>query len=382
MTKNLPSITSSSDTPLATVNGGQRIATRMAENLLGMARSQERALAAKRRYRIGDYEFREADHAQIQHWAWMLGMEPEKVVEGLASSQKKRSYSNKINADFQVADGAIVSIVWDFDLLPLSDWAWGWGLQIRCLGILNAPSGTLPPLPACLHDLLCDDNRLTDLDLTPVPDLQVLICGDNQLTMLDLAPVLGLQKLNCWGNQLTKLDLTPVPGLKELRCDCNYLTDLDLTPVPGLQVLDCGVNELTALDLTSVPGLHELNCSANPLTELDLALVPNLQKLNCWENELTELNLAPVLGLQELDCANNYLTKLDLASVLGLQELRCTGNYLTELDLSKRPPNALLARGWIQVQAVVGAAGCQRWGSREEMSACLVVGRRVITSRK
>lgn len=51
-------------------------------------------------------------------------------------------------------------------------------------------------------------------------------------------------------------------------------------------------------------------------------------------------------------------------------------------DICKRPPNALLARGWIQVQAVVGAAGCQRWGSREEMSACLVVGRRVMTSRR
>lgn len=50
--------------------------------------------------------------------------------------------------------------------------------------------------------------------------------------------------------------------------------------------------------------------------------------------------------------------------------------------IRKRPPNALLARGWIQVQAVVGAAGCQRWGSREEMSACLVVGRRVMTSRR
>lgn len=54
----------------------------------------------------------------------------------------------------------------------------------------------------------------------------------------------------------------------------------------------------------------------------------------------------------------------------------------TLLPGRKRPPNALLARGWIQVQAVVGAAGCQRWGSREEMSACLVVGRRVMTSRR
>lgn len=62
-----------------------------------------------------------------------------------------------------------------------------------------------------------------------------------------------------------------------------------------------------------------------------------------------------------------------------------TGGLLADLEifeLGKRPPNALLARGWIQVQAVVGAAGCQRWGSREEMSACLVVGRRVMTSRR
>jgi hypothetical protein len=48
----------------------------------------------------------------------------------------------------------------------------------------------------------------------------------------------------------------------------------------------------------------------------------------------------------------------------------------------KRPPNPLLDRGQIQGQEVVGAAGCQRWGSRQAMSACLVVGRRAITSRR
>jgi C4-dicarboxylate-specific signal transduction histidine kinase len=50
--------------------------------------------------------------------------------------------------------------------------------------------------------------------------------------------------------------------------------------------------------------------------------------------------------------------------------------------VGKRPPNPLLDRGQIQGQEVVGAAGCQRWGSRQAMSACLVVGRRAITSRR
>ncbi len=48
----------------------------------------------------------------------------------------------------------------------------------------------------------------------------------------------------------------------------------------------------------------------------------------------------------------------------------------------KRPPNPLLDRSQVQGQEVVGAAGCQRWGSRQAMSVCLVVGRRVMTSRR
>lgn len=301
MTKNLLSITSLSDTLPATVNSGRGIATRMAENLLDVARSQERALVAQRRHRIGDYEFREADYAQIQRWARMLGMDPEKVVEVLASSQIS-PYDDKINADFQVTDGAIVSLAWDFNLLPLIDWAWGRGLQIRCLGILNAPSGILPPLPACLHELFCYGNRLTELDLTSVPNLQKLDCGNNRLIELNLTPVLGLQVLDCGYNPLTELDLTPVPGLQVLWCGRNPLTELDLTPVPGLQELYCWYNPLTELNLTPVPGLQVLSCCINELTELDLTPVPDLQELNCWLNQLTNLDLTPVPSLQALSC--------------------------------------------------------------------------------
>ena len=318
----LPAIAPASGGALTTATGQQRIAARMAENLLDVARSQERALAAQRRYRIGDYEFREADHSQIQRWARMLGMEPKKVVEALASSQKKNS-NNVIEADFRVADGAIVSLVWDFELLPLTDWAWGRGLQIWRLGILNAPQGSLPTLPEYLRNLFCDDNRLTSLTLAQVPQLEILDCRVNELTELDLTHVLGLKKLWCNTNQLTELDLTHVPGLKELWCNTNQLTKLDLMPVPGLKVLNCSSNPLTALDLTPVPGLQTLLCLKNQLTELNLTTVPGLKNLVCPINQLTELDLTSVPRLQALFCGHNRLTELDLTPVPGLKRLWC-----------------------------------------------------------
>lgn len=297
----LPAIAPASGGALTTATGPQRIATRMAENLLGVARSQERALAAQRRYRIGDYEFREADHAQIQRWARRLGMEPEKVVEGLTSSRKEYWSGGPI-AKFCVEDGAIVSLVWDFALLPLTDWVWERGLQIARLDILNAPKGALPPLPKCLHELMCEDNPLTSLTLEHVPKLKKLHCSGNQLTEIDLIPVPELQELDCGGNRLSTLDLTPVPGLQSLYCTSNELTKLELTPVPGLQALRCGFNPLTALDLTPVPRLQWLNCSFNSLSALDLTSVPGLHWLNCGYNQLTMLDLTPVLGLQHLSC--------------------------------------------------------------------------------
>ena len=232
----LPAIAPASGGALTTSTGQQRIATRMAENLLDVARSQERSLAAQRRYRIGDYEFREADHAQIQRWARRLGMAPEEVVARLGSS---RTASRFDDDNFSVRDGAIVSLVWDFSLLPLPDWDWGGDLQIARLGVLKAPRGQLPALPECLHELICDDNQLTSLTLAQVPKLK---------------------KLHCTNNELTTLDLTPVAGLQQLSCRSNRLTGLDLTPVPGLQLLDCSSNQLIVLDLTLVAGLRKLYC--------------------------------------------------------------------------------------------------------------------------
>ncbi len=330
----LPAIAPASGGALTTSTGQQRIATRMAENLLDVARSQERSLAAQRRYRIGDYEFREADHAQIQRWARRLGMAPEEVVARLGSS---RTASRFDDDNFSVRDGAIVSLVWDFSLLPLPDWDGGGDLQIARLGVLKAPRGQLPALPECLHELICDDNQLTSLTLAQVPKLKKLHCTNNELTTLDLTPVAGLQQLSCRSNRLTGLDLTPVPGLQLLDCSSNQLIVLDLTLVAGLRKLYCYRNRLTELDLISVPRLQKLHCWNNQLTELELTPVPGLQELNCSFNQLTELELIPVPRLQKLYCSFNQLTELELIHMPRLQTLYCSRNPMTDLNLAPVP---------------------------------------------
>lgn len=54
----------------------------------------------------------------------------------------------------------------------------------------------------------------------------------------------------------------------------------------------------------------------------------------------------------------------------------------TLADDGKRTANPLLDPRWVQRQAVVAAGGCQWWGSKLAMSACLVVGRRAMTSHR
>jgi hypothetical protein len=81
----LPAIVPANDGDLSIRTGPQGIVNRMADSVLDVARAQARELISQRRYKIGDYEFREADHEQIQRWARMLGITAEKMVKGLKS---------------------------------------------------------------------------------------------------------------------------------------------------------------------------------------------------------------------------------------------------------------------------------------------------------
>jgi hypothetical protein len=308
----------------------RRVMAEVTGDILARARAQDLGAA---RVPVGAYRLRAPDYRQILRWAEASGLAPEEVLERLAeSSVEQWRFAWREGQDwrlgsigFFVEDGAMVSVAWDFDVLPFLPGNWESGLLIRHLGlkgdwpdVATALRPVLPrlrtlscgwlglelldlsPVPG-LTELICGDNPLAALDLSPVPDLTTLDCGSTDLTELDLSPVPRLTKLSCWNNNLAELDLSPVPCLTNLRCGGKPLTKLDLSPVPGLTTLEYSFNNRAELDLSVVPGLTTLDCSYNKLTELDLSRVPRLTILRCGHNDLTELDLSPVPGMTTLD---------------------------------------------------------------------------------
>ncbi len=289
--------------------------------------------AAAERFRIGSYELRTPDYRQILLWAKALDVEPAGIIQRLESSVCERGDHWRLT--FKVEDGSIVTLPWDFDLLPLSVFEWVDGLVIREVGFKGSPKA--PPQISLrlqfLARLNCSAIELTELDLTNVPRLTDLQCHSNQLTALDLTNVQGLTMLWCHTNHFTELDLTNVTGLVQFSCSHNQLTKLDLSNVPALSELACSNNQLTVLDLSNVAGITHLSCENNQLTELDITNIVGLIELDCSGNRLSRLDLTNVPALRDLICSDNQLTELELSKVPGLIGLMCEKNRLTELDI-------------------------------------------------
>ena len=260
--------------------GAETILARMTSDILDLAQAHATAIKGAR-FKIGAYELREADYQQILLWAQALALPPLTVITHLANSVCENFGGDPPASRifFSLDDGAITSLAWDFEKLPLDIFRWVAGLRVEQLGFMGTPASS-PAL--ALH----------------LPFLSVLCCGETQLTELDLSNVPALTKLYCSSNQLTELDLSNVPALTEFDCSHNQLTELDLSHVPALRKLNCWMNQLTELDLSNVPDLTELYCSSNQLTELDLSNVPDLREFDCSHNQLTTLDIRKLSNLE------------------------------------------------------------------------------------
>ena len=81
-----------------------------------------------------------------------------------------------------------------------------------------------------LTHLNCIDNKITELNLQEMPNIQQLWCNNNQLTTLKVQGQ-ALWFLNCQYNKLTTLNVQGLSALQELFCQLNPLMDLNLTGV-------------------------------------------------------------------------------------------------------------------------------------------------------
>ena len=164
--------------------------------------------------------------------------------------------------------------------------------------------------------LTCNGNRITALDLSGCPALQVLNCGANQLSSLDVSKCLKLNRLECYTNQLSSLDLSANITLTQLSCYENRLISLDISKCTALTGLDCFDNQLIDLDLSANIALTGLGCGGNQLSSLDLSANIALERLLCYNNRLTSLDLSNNPALRDrVDCYNNRLSLSDLYAI-------------------------------------------------------------------
>jgi hypothetical protein len=79
-----------------------------------------------------------------------------------------------------------------------------------------------------LNGLICDNTRLTSLDVTQNTALNGVICDNNRVTSLDVTQNTALNGLICDSNQLTRLDMRTNTALTYFSCVDNQLTSLDV----------------------------------------------------------------------------------------------------------------------------------------------------------
>ena len=94
---------------------------------------------------------------------------------------------------------------------------------LAAMTTLELPSGgvtSLPGLGYCtgLTTLKCNNNQLTELNLSGLTQLTTLWCQRNQLTTLDVSELTQLTELWCFQNNLTALDITQLSGLNRIYC--------------------------------------------------------------------------------------------------------------------------------------------------------------------
>ena len=101
----------------------------------------------------------------------------------------------------------------------------------------------------------------------------------------------NLSRLECNNNKITELDLSQNKYISYLNVSSNKLKKLDVSMLK-LTYLECPNNQLTALDVSGSKGLGHLECFGNKITELDISANKDLYYLMCYSNAFTTLDIS------------------------------------------------------------------------------------------
>jgi hypothetical protein len=183
---------------------------------------------------------------------------------------------------------------------------------------------------ASLTMLQCNDNAITDLDVSGMTQLNYLYCQDNSIANLNISGLTNLWELMISNNPLSTpiLDLQGSPDLYFLFCENNGLTGINITGLTNLHDFGMLGNAIETLDLSANTNLNYLDCDDNAFTSINVTGLTNLQYFYCSNNQLESINVSGLSNLIEFYCNDNLLNSLDLKGLTSLDYFDCTANTL------------------------------------------------------
>ncbi len=168
-------------------------------------------------------------------------------------------------------------------------------------------------------DLDLYGNKLTEIDLSNLVDLDIFNISMNQLKTLDLSKNLKMRSATLYGNpELKTLDVSQNKELVELFAKNLGLETITLD-LPKLEELDLHDNKLTEVDLSKLPKLKILRLGWNKFKTFGKGVnLPELKSLNIYHNELEEIELSGFPQLEWLLIHENPFKTLELPKNLTL----------------------------------------------------------------
>ena len=184
-------------------------------------------------------------------------------------------------------------------------------------------------------------------------DGKVLTANINTITSLDVSSssitdlkgienFTSLKELVCLENRITNLNLSQNFELTNLDCDKNALTTLNISKNSLLTDLICSNNNLSSLDISKNINLINLNCASNQLLNIDVTKNTKLLSFNFNGNQLKSLDISKNTVLKTLDCGGNQFAVLDFSKNTTLINLNCNRNKLEYLNLKNGKNNLLI----------------------------------------
>jgi Leucine-rich repeat (LRR) protein len=256
-------------------------------------------------------------------------------------------------------------------------------------GIINCPGQNIADLTGIeefvnVTALYCNQNVLTNLNVSQNTALTTLWCNENQISILDVSLNTALVELRCYANNLFNLDVSLNTNLTTLFCGNNNLSSLDLSQNLMFESLSCSFNELSSLNLANGNNINvtNMNLTHNPYlgcvevddavyaetnwTFVDPAVNWNEDCDLCTVN-IPDANFKAALvgntsinlnGDNEIQCneASSYVNSINVQSdgisdmtgieaFLNLYSLKCAGNSFAALDLSNNEELVILECG-------------------------------------